>query len=131
MYSQIEGVASARNECGTFDLRKAYLQVQVHKSLWAYQTLLIKGERYCLTRLGFGLNVASMIVKAIISTVLAQEEQTINATSSYINDIYVNEDTVSVDEVKTKLESFDQTCKDPEHLKHRAKVLGPKVWDGA
>ena len=68
-----------------------------------------------------------MILKAIVSTVLAQEERTMEAMSSYIDDIYVNEEIVSVDEVKAKLESFGLTCKNPEHLKHRAKVLGLKV----
>ena len=48
------------------DLRRGYLEVQVQESLWAYQTVLIKGERYYLTWLDF--------IKAIVSTVLAQEE---------------------------------------------------------
>ena len=109
------------------NLRRPYLQVRVHKSLWAYQTVLIKGERYCLTRLGFGFNVMPMIMKAIVSTVLMQEEQTMKVMSSYINDIYVNEKVISADEVKAKLESFGLTCKDPECLKHRAKALGLKV----
>ena len=78
-------------------------------------------------RLGFGLNVAPMIMKGIVSTVLAQEERTMKATSSYIDDIYVNVEIVSVDEVKVKLESFGLTCKDPERLKHGAKVLGLRV----
>ena len=69
-----------------------------------------------------------MIIKVAISTVLMQEEQTMKATSSYIDDIYVNEDIVSANEVKTKLESFGLTYKDSEHLKHRAKMLGLKVW---
>ena len=47
--------------------------------------------------------------------------------SSNINDIYVNEEVISADEVKAKLESFGLTCKDPEHLKHGAKVLGLKI----
>ena len=38
---------------------------------------------------------------------------------------YVNEEIVSADEVKAKLESF---CKDPERLKHGAKVQSLKVW---
>lgn len=38
------------------DLAKAYLQIRVHPSLWPYQTVCFKGQRYCLTRLGFGLN---------------------------------------------------------------------------
>ncbi|KFD56056.1 hypothetical protein M514_03180 [Trichuris suis] len=32
------------------DLKKAYLQVHVEKSLWPYQTVIIQGRRYCLTR---------------------------------------------------------------------------------
>ena len=108
------------------DLWRVY--VWVHKSLWAYQMVLIKGERYCLTRLGFGLNVALMIMKVIVSTVLVQEEQTMKMMSSYSDDIYVNEEVISADKVKVKLKSFGLTCKDPECLKHGAKVLGLKVW---
>lgn len=36
------------------DLAKAYLQIRIHDSLWAYQTLIYKGQQFCLTRLGFG-----------------------------------------------------------------------------
>ena len=52
------------------DLQRAYLQAQVHESLWVNQTVLIKGERYGIMHLGFRLNVAPMIMKAIVSTVL-------------------------------------------------------------
>ena len=36
------------------DLRRAYLQIRVHESLWPYQTVIFRGQRYryCLTRLG-------------------------------------------------------------------------------
>ena len=40
------------------DLRKAYLQLNVHQQLWPFQTVVVRGQRYCLTRLGFGLNVS-------------------------------------------------------------------------
>ena len=53
------------------DLKRAYLQVRVQKTLWPFQTVKIGGQRYCLTRLGFGLNVAPLIVKAIVSAVLS------------------------------------------------------------
>ena len=109
------------------DLRRTFLQVRVHEFLWVYQTILIKRERHCLIWSGFGLNMVPMIMKAIISTVLPQEEQMMKVTSSYIDDIYVNEDIVSADEVKTRLESFGLTCKDPERLKHGAKLLVLKV----
>ena len=67
---------------------------------------MIKGKRYCLTRLCFGLNVASLIMTAIIKTVLMQDESTVKATSAYVDDIYINEDIVSADAVRMKLESF-------------------------
>ena len=35
------------------DLRRAYLQIRVHKPLRPYQTVIFRGQRYCLTRLGF------------------------------------------------------------------------------
>ena len=53
------------------------------------------------------------------------------ATLSYIDDIYVNEEVISADKVKVKLESFGLTCKDLEHLKHGAKVLCLKSLGGA
>ena len=37
------------------DLRRAYLQIRVHKSLRSFQTVIWKGQQYCLTRLGFGM----------------------------------------------------------------------------
>ncbi len=40
------------------DLRKAYQQVRVSETMWPFQTVVFAGRRYCLTRLGFGLNVA-------------------------------------------------------------------------
>lgn len=69
------------------DLRKAYLQIRVEKSLWPYQTVVFKGKRYCLTRLGFGLNVAPLIMRAVLNAVLAQNE-TINRATSAIQTIH-------------------------------------------
>ena len=46
------------SDMSVLDLRKAYFQVHVHRSLWPFQTVMVKEQRYCLTRMGFGLNVA-------------------------------------------------------------------------
>ena len=81
------------------DLKRAYLQISIHESLWPFQMIMIKGKRYCLTRLGFGLNVAPLIMIAIIKTVLMQDESTVKATSAYVDDIYVNEDIMFTDVV--------------------------------
>ena len=68
------------------DLKRAYLQVRVQKTLWPFQTVKIGEQRHCLTRLGFGLNVAPLIMKAIVSAVLSQEEAVGHAASAYIDD---------------------------------------------
>ena len=98
------------------DLRWAYLQIHVDKSLWPFQTLKIKGQRYCLTRLGFGLNVAPQIIRSIVKAVIGQDETVSRATSSYVDDIFVNESVCSAAQVKTHLERFGLTCKSPEQL---------------
>ena len=47
-----------------------------------------------MTCLEFGLNVAPLIMKAIISMVLSQYETVGRAASMYIEDIFINEDVV-------------------------------------
>ena len=60
----------AGSNVSVLDLRKAYLQVHVHQSLWSYQTVLFKVQRYCITRMGFGLNVAPSIMQTIVDAIL-------------------------------------------------------------
>ena len=55
--------------------------------------------------------------------------QTCLACSSYIDDIFVNESVCSAAQVKTHLELFGLTCKDPEQLSSGARVLGVYVWE--
>ena len=111
------------------DLRRAYLQIHIDKSLWPFQTVKIKGQRYCLTRLGFGLNVAPQIMRSVVKAVIGQDETFNGATSSYVDDIFVNESVCSAAQVKTHLELFGLTCKDPEQLSSGARVLGVYVWE--
>ena len=106
------------------DLKRAYLQVRVQKTLWAFQTMKIGRQRYCLIRLGFGLNVAPLIVKAIVSAVLSQKEAVGYAASSYITNIYVNEGVMPATHVREHLARFGLECKDPERLEDDARVLG-------
>ena len=111
------------------DLRRAYLQIHVDKSLWPFQTVKIKGQRYCLTRLGFGLNVAPQIMRSIVKAVIGKDETVSRATSSYVDDIFVNESVCSAAQVKTHLERFGLTCKNPEQVSSGARVLGVYVWE--
>ncbi|CDW57882.1 hypothetical protein TTRE_0000618001 [Trichuris trichiura] len=76
------------------DLNKAHLQIRIDESLWPYQTVVFKRRRYCLTRLGFGLNVAPLIMKAVVKWVLSQDLTVEKGTSACIDDILVDEDVV-------------------------------------
>ena len=105
------------------DLCRAYLQVHVDKPLWPFQTVEIKGQRHCLTHLGFELNVAPLIRRAIVNTILSQDGIINAVTSSYIDDILLNESVCSVVRIKEYLEQFGQVSKAPEQLKHKHVIL--------
>ena len=75
------------------DLRKAYLQVHVHHSLWSLQTVLFKEQMYCLTHMGFRLNVALSIMWLIVEAML----------SAYIDDVYVNNSVAPAERVRQHL----------------------------
>ena len=89
----------------------------------------IKRQRYCLTRLEFGLNVAPQIIQSVVKAVIGQDETINSATSSYVDDIFANESVSSAAQVKTHLELFGLSCKDPEKLSSGAQVLGAYVWE--
>ena len=118
----------AGSNVSMLDLRKAYLQVRVHQSLWFYQTVLFKGGRYCLTRMGFGLNIAPSIMQTIVDAILMKDKRIQWATSAYIDDIYVDENIVPVARVKERLYSFGLLSKEPERLQDDARVLGLQIW---
>ena len=109
------------------DLTKAYLQIGMDPELWLYQTVVYKGERLCLTRLGFGLNVAPVIMRAVLEAVLQQDPAVYEATSAYIDDVFVNEDIVSAETVQSHLRRYGLSCKPPERLRDGARVLGVRV----
>ena len=108
------------------DLKSAYLQIRVSKKLWKYQLVNYKNKTYCLTRLGFGLNSAPRIMSMILKTVLKQSQTVGEATSSYIDDIMVNETCVSVAEVAKHLRKHGLETKPPEQLDGGA-ALGLKL----
>lgn len=109
------------------DLSSAYMQVHIAPSLWPFQTVIFKNRRYALTRLGFGLNLAPLVMKAVISCALAQDDEVRQATSPYVDDILVNEDIMSVERVQEHLERFGLSCKPPEKVPCGARVLGLTV----
>ena len=104
-------------DVSTLDMSSAYMQVHVAKNLWPFQTVIFRDKRYCLTRLGFGLNVAPLIMKCVVAAALSQNEKVYpkiidniiyylwvyQASSSYYDDIFVNEDIMSADDVRNHL----------------------------
>jgi transposase InsO family protein len=116
------------NNLSIVDLRKAYLQIHVDPSLWKYQVVEHKGVRYCLTRLGFGLNVAPKIMTTILNKILSANSDVRNGTDSYVDDIIVNNDLVTNERVIKVLEEFGLEAKPAESLKG-GRVLGLRVVD--
>ena len=110
------------------DLRKAYLQLRVKKELWPYQTVKFEGQQYCLTRLGFGLNVAPLVMKAVLNKVLDQDEVIRAGTSAYVDDVHVNEEKVSAERVVEHLLAYGLESKPPERVSSGVDVLGMHVW---
>ena len=108
------------------ELRKAYLPIRVNKALWPYQTVMLKGCRYCLTWLG--LNVAPLVMRSIIDSVMSQNRAIKNTTSTYIDDIYFNESLVPAACVRKYPSDYRLAIKDPEKLEDGTKVLGLQVW---
>ena len=110
------------------DLKKAYLQIHVEESLWPYQTIEFQNKRYSLTRLGFGLNVAPRVMKTVLETVAEQDTNVKKAVSSYVDDVLVNEEVLSAEEVAEHLRACGLECKEPTRASEGARILGLRVW---
>ena len=109
------------------DLRHAYLQIHVDRQLWPFQTVLVGNQRYCLTRLGFGLSVAPLAMRAVIREVLARDPDVDRAVLPYADDLLVNEDVVSAERVVAHLKDHGLECKPPQRAADGARLLGLRV----
>ena len=107
----------------TIDLKSAYLQIHVDSSLWKYQQVRYKGKAYVLSRLGFGLNCAPRIMSKILSEVLRQNESVRLGTDHFMDDIIVQENIVTAEEVAAHLQRYGLETKPPEPL-DGGRVLG-------
>ena len=93
------------------DLRNAYLQIHVDKVLWPFQTVIFRSQRFCLTQLGFGLNVAPLM-KSVIDAIVSQHHTIKSSTSAYV-DILINENRVPVSHVQQHFLDYSLVSKDP------------------
>ena len=92
-------------------LKSAYFQIYVDKNLWLYQLVEYNGLIYCVTRLGFGLSSASKIMTAVLKMVLTKDNTVKRATSSYIDDILVEEAEVIAEKVRDHINTYGLTTK--------------------
>ena len=53
------------------DLKTVYFQLKVKEPLWQYQQVQVFGQRWVLTRVGFGLASGPRIMSAIVKKVLS------------------------------------------------------------
>lgn len=118
------------NKCSMLDLKKAYLQLHVETDLQRFQAVKYSGRLYVMTRMGFGLNVAPKIMSVVLARVLSLDGQVDKGTDHYIDDIIVNEDVVAVDKVRSHLQLYGLSTKEPEPLCN-ARVLGLRVSQDA
>ena len=109
------------------DLKTAYMQLHVSRELWKFQVVRYKGCVYMLTCLGFELNVAPKIMAAVIKFVLSSNPFEENATDSYEDDIFVDLNKVSSQEVLRVLGDFGLQAKPAEPL-CGGRVLGLRVF---
>ena len=73
---------------------------------------MLKGKKYCLTRVGFGLNIAPKTMTTIVNKVLSLDDEVARGADSYIDDVMINEEVVSVESCFS-FESFwarDEAC---------------------
>ena len=100
----------------------------ISHSLWPYQTVRFRGQLYRLTHLGFGLNVAPLVMKAVLDCVLSQDPLVRKGTE-YIDDILVNEDIVSAGYVEHHLRKYGLTSTPHIKLSEGGRALGLRVWE--
>ncbi|XP_043226962.1 uncharacterized protein LOC122384052 [Amphibalanus amphitrite] len=111
------------------DLKRAYLQLHLEERLWPFQTVMVRGQRFCLTRLGFGLNIAPLVMKAVVRAVLDQDPDIGRAVLPYVDDLLVNEDIVSAERVVAHFAQFGLDCKPPERAASGVRLLGLRVHE--
>ena len=111
------------------DLRNAYLQIHVDKALWPFQTVIFRSQRFCLTWLGFGLNVALFIMKSVIDAIVSQDHTIKSTTSAYVDDILINESIVPALRMQQYFLDSGLVSKDLVRLRDGVRVLGLQVWE--
>ena len=77
---------------------------------------MFKSKRCCLTRRGFGLNVAPMIMKSVVSAIVEQDDKMKKATSTYLDDIFVDDNVVNMEYIRKHFSKYGLKSKDGERI---------------
>ena len=73
--------------------------------------------------------MAPSIMLSIVEAALSKDDAVRQATSAYIDDVFINEDIVSATRVKQNLANFGLKSKEPEQLQNSARVLDLTVQE--
>lgn len=73
--------------------------------------------------------MAPLIMRYIVNTVVAQDENINEATSSYIDDVFINENIYPAFCVKEHFQRFGLMCNAPEQLPSGTHMLQLYVWE--
>ena len=114
-------------KCKLVDIRKAYLQIRLDKSLRSFQCLSVNGTMYVMTRMAFGLSIARNVLDSIVEYVLRSTFPDDSSWSNYVDDILVDDDRSDASLVASSLAGFALPVKEPVHL-DGSSVLGLSVW---
>ncbi|KAF4737831.1 hypothetical protein FOZ62_029141, partial [Perkinsus olseni] len=111
------------------DLKKCYLQVKVDPSLYRYQVVVYRGQKFVITRMIFGVCVAPRVMNSIIRFVLSSGNFSLSDVDNYVDDLYVYGPPALVDKVRHRFDQFHLPSKEPESLDSgSARVLGLQLY---
>ena len=103
------------------------MQIDIADECNKYQIVKYEGNFYALRRLGFELNCAPEIMKAVVYKVLSLDEDIFKATDHYYDDIIVKLDVTSVENVRKHLLKFGLVTRPAENVSS-TKVLALQTY---
>ena len=112
--------AGPAEEHQLLDIRKAYLQVHLSPELLRYQTVIWKGQKFVMTRMGFGLSIAPKFLD-IVQWVTRE----FSDVDNYVDDLCVP--SADSSNVAAALAEYGLPTKDPEPFPSTG-VLGLQLY---
>ncbi len=92
------------------DVEKAYMNVHAAKHLLPFQAVWVHGKLYCMTRMGFGLNIAPRVLKVLIEHILSSAQLT-DIALPYRDDLLIGSCSFSESDRRKSLETLERARK--------------------